>query len=136
MAPEELMDPAELAGLTKEILEPSQTRPNASGKSVLMGPIQLSVMRSPTSILCSYRNCTNRIVIVRARGLGTYYLERVVFPFELMTFHCPRDCEVEVIMRTPGGLEESEWVAAEELMAGEQMVEPGSRSEQLLAHTC
>jgi hypothetical protein len=93
-------------------------------------------MLSPTSILCSYRNCTNRIVIVRARGLGTYHLERVVFPFELMTFHCPRECEVEVIMRTPGGLEESEWVAAEELMAGEQVTELGVRSEQLLAQTC
>lgn len=60
------------------------------------------------------------MVIVRARGSSTYFLERVVFPFEVMTFHCPKECEVEVIMRTPAGLEESEWVAAEELRAAEE----------------
>lgn len=59
------------------------------------------------------------MVIVRARGASDYFLERVVFPFEVMTFHCTRECEVEVIMRTPAGLEESEWVAAEELQAGD-----------------
>jgi hypothetical protein len=89
-----------------------------------------------TQILCSYRNCTDRIVIVRARGLSTYYLEKVVFPFEVMTFHCPRECEVELIMQTPGGLEESEWVAAEELIAGEQVTDPGKIGEQLLARKC
>lgn len=59
------------------------------------------------------------MLVVRVRGLSTYFLERVVFPFEVMTFHCPRESEVEVIMRTPGGLEEREWVAAEELICGD-----------------
>ncbi|MFN6340655.1 MAG: DUF1830 domain-containing protein [Cyanobacteriota bacterium] len=77
------------------------------------------------SILCSYRNSSDRMVVVRARGMSSYFLERVVFPFEVMTFYCPRDCEVEVITRTPGGLEQSEWVAAEELHAGERDVSPG-----------
>lgn len=77
-------------------------------------------------LLCSYRNSTDRMAIVRARGAEHYFLERVVFPFELMTFHCPKGCEVEVITRTPAGLEESEWVSAEELVAGER----GGMSEQ------
>lgn len=72
-----------------------------------------------STILCSYYNSSDRMVIVRGRGSGNYYLERVVFPFEVMTFHCPRECEVEIIMRTPTGLEQSEWVAAQELLAGE-----------------
>ena len=93
-------------------------------------------MNTQSSILCSYRNCTDRIVIVRARGLSTYYLEKVVFPFEVMTFHCPRECEVEVIMRTPGGLEESEWVTAEELIAGDQLTDLGKIGEPLLAWQC
>lgn len=71
------------------------------------------------TIFCSYRNTTDRMVIVRARGVSTYFLERVVFPFEVMAFHCPLNCEVEVVTRTPGGLEQSEWVAARELMAGD-----------------
>ena len=90
-------------------------------------------MNTQTSILCSYRNCTDRIIILRARGQSTFYLERVVFPFELLTFLCPRECEVEVIMRTPGGLEESEWVAAEELIAGEQPPDRSTIGEQVLA---
>lgn len=68
-------------------------------------------------ILCSYRNTTNRMVIVRARGVETFFLERVVFPFEIMTFHCPRDGEVEVIMRSSSGSEQSEWVTPEQLLA-------------------
>lgn len=77
-------------------------------------------MANSSSILCSYRNSTDRMVIVRARGVASFFLERVVFPFEIMTFHCPRECEVEVSMRTPTGLEQSEWVAAEELLAADE----------------
>ncbi|MEB3304010.1 MAG: DUF1830 domain-containing protein [Cyanobacteriota bacterium] len=91
-------------------------------------------MSPEITILCSYRNCSDRMVIVRARGHSTYFLERVVFPFELITFHCPKGCEVEVIKRTPGGLEESEWIAAEELVATEQVADPGMMIEPLLAH--
>jgi hypothetical protein len=36
-------------------------------------------------------------------------------------------------MRTPGGLEESEWVAAEELIAGEQLPDRSTIGEQVLA---
>jgi hypothetical protein len=63
------------------------------------------------------------MVIVRIREESTYFLERVVFPFEVMTFHCPRGCEVEVITRTPTGLEQSEWIAAEELKASDEMAD-------------
>ena len=73
--------------------------------------------------MCSsdlYRNPTDRMVIVRARAMTEFFLERVVFPFEIMTFHCPRECEVEVVMRTPGGLEQSEWVSADQLQATEK----------------
>jgi hypothetical protein len=76
-------------------------------------------------MFCSYRNSTDRMVIVRARGLAEFFLERVVFPFEIMTFHCPRDCDVEVIMRTPTGGEQSEWVSAEQLVADD----PGAWGE-------
>ena len=57
------------------------------------------------------------MVIVRVYGGETFFLERVVFPFEIMSFHCPRSGEVEVIMRTTAGSEERQWVAAEQLLA-------------------
>jgi hypothetical protein len=72
-------------------------------------------------MFCSYRNTTDRMVVVRVRGISEFFLERVVFPFEIMTFHCPRDCEAEVIMRTPNGGEQSECIAAEHLVAGEHV---------------
>jgi hypothetical protein len=76
------------------------------------------------------------MIILRARGLSSYYFERVVFPFEVMAFHCPRECEVEVIMRTPGGLEEREWVAAEELISGEQSASLERMGVQLTGLRC
>lgn len=85
----------------------------------LPSPAENGLALGSHTILCSYRNASDRMVIVRARGVDAYFLERVVFPFEVMTFRCPRECEVEVLMRTPAGLEQSEWFAAEELHAPE-----------------
>ena len=79
----------------------------------------------PPLILCSYRNLTNRMLIVRVRGVEAFFLERVVFPFEIMTFHCPSDGEVEVITRTQTGEEHSEWVATEQLQAGDSFANFG-----------
>jgi hypothetical protein len=70
-------------------------------------------------VLCSYRNATNRMVIVRARGAGAFFLERVVFPFEIMTFHCPPAADVEVIRRGVTGREEPESLQVEQLLAAD-----------------
>jgi hypothetical protein len=70
-------------------------------------------------LLCSYRNATNRMVIVRVRGAAGFFLERVVFPFEIMTFHSPGDGEVEVTTRTPSGQERTERIASHHLLAAE-----------------
>jgi hypothetical protein len=70
-------------------------------------------------VLCSYRNATNRMVIVRARGEGAFFLERVVFPFEIMTFHCPLESDVEVVRRGVAGREERESLSVRQLLATE-----------------
>lgn len=75
-------------------------------------------------ILCSYRNQTNRMVIVRVKGNDSFFLERVVFPFELLTFRCPKDGEVEVIVRTAEGKEYCERIAPNQLLALEAGFEP------------
>ncbi|MBM5815406.1 MAG: DUF1830 domain-containing protein [Cyanobacteria bacterium K_Offshore_surface_m2_239] len=60
------------------------------------------------------------MVIVHARGRDGFFLERVVFPFEIMTFHCPRDGEVVVITRAASsGQERQESIDAHELLAAE-----------------
>lgn len=64
---------------------------------------------------CGYRNASDRMVILRCCGPHAFYLERVVFPFELLSFQCPRESEVEIWTHGLGGPELIETFQAEEL---------------------
>jgi hypothetical protein len=54
---------------------------------------------------CGYRNASDRMVILRCLGPNSFFLERVVFPFELLSFACPADSEVEILTHSLGGPE-------------------------------
>ena len=54
---------------------------------------------------CSYRNTSDRMVILRCLGPEEFFLERVVFPFELLSFQCPRSSEVKIWTHGIGGPE-------------------------------
>jgi len=54
---------------------------------------------------CAYRNSTDRMVILRCLGPSAFFLERVVFPFELLSFACPPESEVEILTHSLGGPE-------------------------------
>jgi hypothetical protein len=56
-------------------------------------------------LACAYRNGSDRMVIVRCEGHDGFYLERVVFPFELLSFECPPLAELEVWTHGLGGPE-------------------------------
>ncbi len=58
-----------------------------------------------TSLECAYRNATDRMVILRCLGPSSFFLERVVFPFELLCFSCPLESEVEIFTHSLGGPE-------------------------------
>jgi hypothetical protein len=45
---------------------------------------------------CTYRNTSDRMVILRCCGSNQFFLERVVFPFEILAFTCPPMSEVKV----------------------------------------
>jgi hypothetical protein len=64
---------------------------------------------------CSYRNTTDRMVILRCCGPAEFFLERVVFPFELLNFQCPPQSEVKIWTHGLGGPELVESMPAEEL---------------------
>lgn len=70
---------------------------------------------------CGYRNGSDRMVIVRCLGPQEFFLERVVFPFELLSFQCPPTSEVEIWTHGLGGPE-----LLETLDAGELLIEPPS----------
>lgn len=55
------------------------------------------------------------MVIVRCCGPDEFFLERVVFPFELLSFDCPSDSDVAIWTHGLGGPELIESFRAEEL---------------------
>ena len=64
-------------------------------------------------LLCSYRNCSERMRIIRCCGPGDFFLERVVFPFEVLTFHCPPASDVEVWAKDSLGVVLTEQLSAD-----------------------
>jgi hypothetical protein len=65
---------------------------------------------------CGYRNGSDRMIILRCIGPDQFFLERVVFPFELLTFQCPARSEVEIWTHGLGGPELLESIEARELV--------------------
>ena len=55
------------------------------------------------------------MVILRCLGAGNFFLERVVFPFELLSFDCPVDSEIEIWTHSLGGPEMVESFPSREL---------------------
>ena len=70
---------------------------------------------TPEPLSCSYRNGSDRMVIARCSGPEPFYLERVIFPFELLSFECPPGAEVEIWTHGLGGPELIDSIAAKEL---------------------
>ncbi|MEB3195521.1 MAG: DUF1830 domain-containing protein [Cyanobacteriota bacterium] len=66
---------------------------------------------------CTYRNTTDRMVILRCCGSNEFFLERVVFPFELLAFACPSLSEVKIWSHGLYGPELLESFSAEQLLA-------------------
>jgi hypothetical protein len=62
---------------------------------------------------CSYSNGSDQMVILRCLGPGEFFLERVVFPFEQLSFHCPGGSDVEIWTYSLGGPELVERFEAE-----------------------
>ena len=65
---------------------------------------------------CGYRNGSDRMIILRCIGPEQFFLERVVFPFELLTFQCPARSEVEIWTHGLGGAELLETIQADDLL--------------------
>lgn len=66
-------------------------------------------------LTCGYRNSSDRMVIVRCIGPDEFFLERVVFPFELLSFLAPPESIVQIWTHSLGGAELRESIAVEDL---------------------
>jgi hypothetical protein len=56
------------------------------------------------------------MVIARCLGPESFFLERVVFPFELLSFQCPDESELEIWTHGLGGAELLETIPVQELL--------------------
>jgi hypothetical protein len=70
-------------------------------------------------LTCGYRNSSDRMVIVRCVGPDEFFLERVVFPFELLSFLAPPQSQVQIWTHGLGGPELRESIQVEELCVDE-----------------
>jgi hypothetical protein len=77
-----------------------------------------------------YRNARDVMVVLRCCGPDQFFLERVVFPFELLTFLAPANAEVRIHGPAAHGMELLEEVPLEELRL-EAAPQPRHPLEQL-----
>jgi hypothetical protein len=56
------------------------------------------------------------MVIARCLGPESFFMERVVFPFELLSFQCPDESELEIWTHGLGGAELVETIPVSELL--------------------
>ena len=61
------------------------------------------------------------MVIARCLGPECFFMERVVFPFELLSFQCPEDSELEIWTHGLGGAELLESIPVGELLIDDAM---------------
>ncbi|MFM7732830.1 MAG: DUF1830 domain-containing protein [Cyanobium sp.] len=78
-------------------------------------PLSMETATPEAFFECGYRNSSDRMVILRCLGCDAFFLERVVFPFELLSFTCPPDSEVEILTHSLGGPELLETMPADTL---------------------
>jgi hypothetical protein len=77
-------------------------------------------------LTCGYRNSSDRMVIVRCVGPDEFFLERVVFPFELLSFLAPAESVVQIWTHGLGGPELRESIQVEELCVDEPELVPSA----------
>ncbi|MCP9774481.1 DUF1830 domain-containing protein [Cyanobium sp. HWJ4-Hawea] len=78
---------------------------------------------------CGYRNATDRMVILRCVGPEEFFLERVVFPFDLLSFECPKSAEIEIWTHSLGGPELVEHFLASTLLLEQPQPKPQEQAQ-------
>lgn len=85
--------------------EPASKLPSKPSRDLAYGP----------DLHCAYRNGSDRIVILVCRDCHGFELQRLIFPFELLSFACPPAAEVWVFADEGAGVALREHCAASEL---------------------
>lgn len=62
-----------------------------------------------------YQNARCQVVIIRCVGVNSFFLEKVIFPFEKWSFICPPETRVDVWTHGVSGAELIDSMPAEDL---------------------
>ena len=62
----------------------------------------------------SYKNETSRMIIVRCVGDKSFFIEKVIFPSEIITFNAPKGARVEIWGNDLSGLHLEESMTVDE----------------------
>ena len=111
-----------LAKITKssQIEQPNYSDFSSTSK---VAPGKQLIDANVLDVNCQYRNTSDRMVILRCLGPDGFFLERVVFPFEMLNFACPKDSEVKIWTHGLGGPELVETILVEELVINEHVMQ-------------
>jgi hypothetical protein len=74
---------------------------------------------------CHYSNGSGKMVILRCIGEDSFFLEKVIFPFEEWLFSCPDGSRIEIWSHGLSGAELLDAMAAEDLRCAQDGSEPG-----------
>lgn len=84
-----------------------------------MQTINLPSQPIETPILCSYKNKTNQLQVMRLKQSSQGYLERVIFPGEYYLFQAKPQEEVEIYSKVNEEMIESEHLLCQSLQVEE-----------------
>lgn len=84
-----------------------------------MQTINLPSQPIETPILCSYKNKTNQLQVIRLKKSSQGYLERLIFPGEYYLFQAEPQNEVEIYSKVNEELIESQHLLCQSLQVEE-----------------
>lgn len=70
---------------------------------VMLTPANSHTLQARCEILCTYRNTTSRIQVIRIANISGWYFEKVIFPQEQLLFEALPEAELEVYAGTAWG---------------------------------
>jgi hypothetical protein len=83
------------------------------------------ITAQPTTMgTCQYHNASNQMVILRCIGPESFFLEKVVFPFEKWLFCCPPQSRIDIWSHGLVGAEQLDSIKAQDLLLPAELAAP------------
>lgn len=71
--------------------------------STMVNSADVHALKTTCEILCTYKNVTSKIQVIRVANILGWYFEKVLFPGEQLFFEALPEAELEIYTGTPWG---------------------------------